>query len=148
MPYTFVRFAKCSACSDNAQPRVMVLCCVEWRYAVGIENYSEDVLLVVLPREPHLGPELDELTEIVSEGCNRDVIIDFSDVALLTSESICSLMILDKYLSSFGRQLVFCSASAEIKHIFGRTGLAAVFTFADDEHAAVAAVRRSSCVRE
>jgi len=114
---------------------------------VGIRNCSEDVLLVTLPREPHLGPELDEVTEIVSEGCNRDVIVDFSDVGMLTSESICGLMILDKYLSSFGRQLVFYNASAEIKHIFGRTGLAAVFTFADDEDAALEVVRRSPCMR-
>ena len=113
-----------------------------------VDNYLKDVLLVTLPREPHLGPELDKLTEIVSEGCSRDVIVDFTNVAMLTSESICSLMILDKYLSSFGRQLVFCNASAEITHVFGRTGLAAVFTFADDALAAVAAVRRSSGVCE
>lgn len=113
---------------------------------MGIENYLEDVLLVTLPREPHLGPELDEMTEIVSEGCNHDVIVDFSDVGMLTSQSICALMILDKYLSSFGRQLVFCNASAEIKHIFGRTGLVSVFTFADDEYAALQAVRQSPCM--
>ena len=110
-----------------------------------VENYLKDVLLVTLPREPHLGSELDEVTEWVSEGCNRDVIVDFSDVEMLTSETICEFMILDKYLSSFGRQLVFYNASAEIKHIFGRTGLASVFTFADDESAALQAVRRSSC---
>jgi len=113
---------------------------------VGIENYMEDVLLVTLPREPHLGSELDEVTEIVSEGCNRDVIVDFSDVGMLTSESICGLMILDKYLSSFGRQLVFYNASAAIKHVFARTGLAVVFTFANDEHAALRVVRRSPCM--
>ena len=111
---------------------------------MGIANYLEDVLLVTLHKEPHSGSELQELTEIVSTGCNRDVIVDFSEVEMLTSESICGLMILDKYLSSSGRRFVFCNASEEIKHIFERTGLAAVFTFADDEYAALQAVRRSS----
>ena len=112
---------------------------------MGIENYLKDVLRVTLPSEPHLGSELDEVTEIVSEGCESDVIVDFSEVGMLTSETICGFMILDKYLSSCGRQLVFYNASVEIKHIFGRTGLADVFTFADDEYAALQTVRRSSC---
>ena len=109
---------------------------------MGIRNTSEDILFVTLPCEPHLGSELDEVAEMISEGCDHDVIVDFSDVRMLTSESICALMILDKYLISFGRRLVFCNASAEVKHIFGRTGLESVFTFADDEHAALEAVRR------
>ena len=113
---------------------------------MGIEDYLEGILLVTLPREPHLGDELDELTEVVSEGCNRDVIVDFSEVEMLTSETICGLMILDKYLSSSGHQLVLCNASAQIRHIFKRTGLATIFTFAEDEYAAVQAVRRGSCL--
>jgi anti-anti-sigma regulatory factor len=109
---------------------------------VRIRSISEDILFVALPGEPHLGSELDEVTEMISEGCGRDVIVDFSDVAMLTSESICALMILDKYLISFGRWLVFCNASAEVKHIFARTGLESVFTFADDECAALEITRR------
>lgn len=113
---------------------------------MGIENYLEDVLLVTLPAEPHLGSELDEVTEMASEGCNRDVIVDFSEVDMLTSESICAFMILDKYLSAAERQLVFYNASPEIMHIFSRTGLSSVFTFADDEYGALQAVRRPVCM--
>ena len=113
---------------------------------MGIENYLEDVLFVSLPKEPHLGTELETLNEIASEGCNRDVIIDFSEVKVLTSESICGLMILDKYLASSGRHLVFFGASEAVKHIFERTGLAAVFQFADDEYLALQAVRRAPCL--
>jgi anti-anti-sigma regulatory factor len=112
---------------------------------VRIENYLEDVLFVSLPKEPHLGTELETLNEIASEGCNRDVIIDFSEVKVLTSESICGLMILGKYLASSGRHLVLFDASEAIKHIFERTGLAAIFQFADDEYSALQAVRRASC---
>ena len=113
---------------------------------MGIENYLEDVLFVSLPKEPHLGTELETLNEIASEGCNRDVIIDFSEVKVLTSESICGLMILDKYLASSGRHLVFFGASEAVKHNFERTGLAAVFQFADDEYLALQAVRRAPCL--
>ncbi|MBN2270352.1 MAG: STAS domain-containing protein [Sedimentisphaerales bacterium] len=108
---------------------------------MGIRNIAEDILFVTLPGEPHLGSELGEVTETISEGCNRDVIVDFSDVGMLTSESICALMILEKYLISSGRRLVFCNVSAEAKHIFGRTGLESVFTFTDKECAALQVVR-------
>lgn len=104
---------------------------------MSIQNFLEDVLLVTLPAEPHLGNELETLNEIAGEGCRRDVIVDFSRVEMLTSESICALMILDKYLSGSGRQLVVCNVSADVKHIFKRTGLEAVFQFADDEYAAL-----------
>ena len=110
---------------------------------MGIRSISEDILFVTLPSQPHLGSELDEVAEMIGEGCDRDVIVDFSDVGMLTSESICALMILDKYLSSFGRRLVFCNASAEVKHIFGRTGLEAIFRFAEDESAALQIARHS-----
>lgn len=113
---------------------------------MGIKNYSEEVILATLPREPQLGDELETLTELASEGCDHDVIIDFSNVVVLTSESLCSLMILDKYLSATGRKLVFCSASAEVRHVFKRTGLAAVFSFVDDEYAALKIVRSNSCL--
>ena len=113
---------------------------------MGIENYLEDVLLVRLPEEPHLGTELETLNEIASEGCAQDVIIDLSEVEILSSESICSLMILDKYLESSGHHLVFCGASQAVRHIFERTGLSSVFEFADDEHSALQSLRRGCCL--
>ncbi len=113
---------------------------------MSIQNFLEDVLLVTLPEEPHLGNELETLNEIAGEGCRRDVIIDFSRVEVLTSESICALMILEKYLSGSGRQLILCNVSLEVRHIFKRTGLEAVFQFTDDEYAALQSVRRASCL--
>jgi len=111
---------------------------------VGIENFVGDVFLVRLPLNPYRGDELEALNEMASQGCERDVIIDLSAVRILTSESICSLMILDKYLSTAGRQLVFCGASPEIMHVFERTGLASVFEFADNEYAALQHLQRCS----
>jgi len=67
---------------------------------MGIEYLSENVLLVCLPKEPQLSDELVTVNEIVSDGCARDVIIDFSIVELLTSESISSLIILERLLTS------------------------------------------------
>ena len=82
---------------------------------MGIEKLTENVLLVSLPQEPHLiSDELVTVNEIVSDGCACDVIIDFSSVTLLTSESISSLIILEGLLKSLGRKVILYAVSSMI----------------------------------
>ena len=100
---------------------------------MGIGNHPDDILIVTLSQEPHVGAELEELTNIVCEGRSRDVVVDFSGVEMLTSESICGLMILDKLLKGSGHKLVLYNLPSAIKQIFVRTGLLVVFDLADDE---------------
>jgi anti-anti-sigma regulatory factor len=52
---------------------------------------------------------------------------------MLTSESICGLMILSKLLQGAGRKLVLFNLPTAIQQIFVRTGLITVFDLADDE---------------
>ncbi len=108
---------------------------------MGIQHLFDDVLFVTLPTEPQSGDELERLNEIAADGSFHDVIVDFTEVKMLTSESICSLMILARYLSVSDRRLVFCNISAEIREIFIRTGLESIFTFVDDDYAAIQLVR-------
>lgn len=108
---------------------------------MGIQNYSERVLLVTLPEQPRQGDELEEAIRMLSEEVNHDVVVDFSSVRMLTSETLCNLVMLDRLVRKFGHLLVLCKVSAEIKHIFVRTGLAAVFEFAKDEPAALHCIR-------
>ncbi|MBN2137717.1 MAG: STAS domain-containing protein [Sedimentisphaerales bacterium] len=112
---------------------------------MGIEKYSGDAVFAILPKAPHLGDELDELIEIAGEGCDRDVVIDFSRVEMLVSESVCALMILDKYLAWSGRQLVLCNTPVPIMDMLERIGLSSVFTFADEERAVVQESGDCSC---
>ena len=100
-------------------------------------NFSEDVLFISLPEYPQHGDEIDTINKMLSNSVNRDVVIDFSKVKMLTSENICGLMILDKLLRGSHHQLVLCYVSSLIRQIFERTGLVAVFNFAEDEHEAI-----------
>jgi anti-anti-sigma regulatory factor len=111
---------------------------------MGIQSLSEDVLLITLPEQPQQGDELETVNNMLSETVDRDVVIDFSKVEMLTSESICGLMILDKLLRGSGRRLVLCSLPSAIKQIFVRTGLLTVFQFADSEPDALAHVHSSN----
>lgn len=112
---------------------------------MGIQNLSEGVLLVVLPEQPHLSYELETVNEIAAKRSDCDMIIDFSRVQMLTSETVCSLMILNKTLGGArpcsgeggGRRLVLCNVSCAVRRIFTLTGLETVFTFAEDRLAAL-----------
>ena len=108
---------------------------------MGIENFSKDVVVVTLPEQPQYGSELEAVSNLFAETVDRDVVIDFSKVEMLTSETICALMILDRLLGGAGHQLVLCNLPSTIKQIFIRTGLVTVFQFADDEDTAIEYVR-------
>ena len=100
---------------------------------MGLRNISEDVLLVTLPQQPQQSDELEAVNTMLSEAIDRDIVIDFSKVEMLTSESICGLLILAKLLAGAGHQLVLCSVPPAINDIFVRTGLLSVFEFTNTE---------------
>ena len=108
---------------------------------MGIQDMSEDVLLVSLPaEEPQIAEELKRVNEVVTErgGCN--VIVDFSGVEIITSSSVSNLIILHKFLSERGRRLVFCNVAFVTKCIFTVAGLDKIFNFAEDPSAALTAM--------
>lgn len=107
---------------------------------MGIRFFSEDVILVNLPAQPQQSDEFETLNGILSEKIDHDVVMDFSEVIMLTSESICGLLILAKLLGGAGHEFVLCSVPPAINDIFNRTGLLSVFEFADTEAEAVACV--------
>jgi anti-anti-sigma regulatory factor len=100
---------------------------------MGIQNFSEDVILITLPEQPQHGDEIDIVNKLLSDSVDFDVMVDFSKVEMLTSGSICGLMILSKLLQGAGRKLVLFNLPSAIQQIFVRTGLISVFDLADDE---------------
>ncbi len=111
---------------------------------MGIQNFSEDVLLADLPfKEPQIGNELKSLNEIISTRSDCDVVVDFSKVEIITSSNISNFLALRSLLREHGRQLILCSVSAPTKGIFTVAGLDAVFEFASDKYAALAAIQRA-----
>ena len=100
---------------------------------MGIQTFSEDILLITLPEQPQHSDEIEIVNKLLSDSVDFDVIVDFSKVEILTSGSICGLMILSKLLQGAERKLVLYNLPAAIKQIFERTGLVTVFDLADDE---------------
>jgi len=109
---------------------------------MGIQNFSEDILVVTLPEQPHTSHELESINEIASNSHGHDIVIDFSKVKILTSASVCNLMILRELLSSLGRQFVLFSVPPPVRNIFTITGLEGTFQFASDKFGALDLMQR------
>jgi len=97
-----------------------------------------------LPQEPDMGEELKTVTEIVRDRGDRDVVIDFSSVDIVTSSSLSKLLKLRKLSADCGHQLVFCNVAAATKGILTVTGLDGIFEFADDKFVALASLQMVS----
>jgi anti-anti-sigma factor len=108
---------------------------------MGIQNWSEDIILVDLPAEPQVGEEIKAVTAMVRDRGNCEVVIDFSSVDIVTSSSLSALLRLRKLLSDCGHRLVFCNVAPATKNIFTLTGIDEIFEFADDKFVALASLQ-------
>jgi anti-anti-sigma factor len=108
---------------------------------MGIQNWSEELILVDLPQEPELGDELKTATEVVRDRGDCEVVIDFSEVDIITSSSLSKLLKLRKLVGDCGHRLVFCSVAPATKGIFTITGLDGIFEIVDDKFVALASLQ-------
>lgn len=108
---------------------------------MGIQNWSENVILINLAKEPQMGEELQAAAEIVTNNSDSNIVIDFADVDIVTSSSIAKLLKLRKIIAANRQSLVFASASPQVKNIFTVTGLDTVFDFVDDQFVALAGLQ-------
>jgi len=111
---------------------------------MGIQNWSEDVILVDLPAEPQTGDELKSVTEMVRDRGDCEVVIDFSSVDIVTSSSLSKFLKLRKLLNDCGHRLIFCNVAPATKGIFTVTGIDSIFTFVDDKFIALASLQLTS----
>ena len=103
-----------------------------------IKAWSDETVVINLAREPAMGDDLAAVAEIVRNRQDCDVIIDFSDVDIITSSSLSMLLKLRKLLMKYGRRLALCNVKAATRGIFAVTGLAGVFEVIDDKSAVLA----------
>lgn len=108
---------------------------------MGIQNWSEDIVLVNLAPEPQMGEELQTVIETAAKNGGKDVVVDFADVDIVTSSSIAKLLKLHKNLIGGNHRLIFSSVKPHTEKIFAVTGLDNVFEFVDDQFLALASLQ-------
>lgn len=100
-------------------------------------EYAKNIILVELPPEPDIRPELNKLMKILDAGTNSDVIIDFSQVDIMTSMTLSGFLKVREKTIEVGRRLIFANASSITRDIFTVTCFDGVFEFADNRDQAV-----------
>jgi anti-anti-sigma factor len=108
---------------------------------MGIQNWSENIILVDLPTEPLMGDELKTVADIIKDRGDCDVVVDFSAIDIITSSSLSKLLKLRKMLMDWDHQMVFCSVAPATKGIFAVTGLEGIFKVVDDKFVALAGLQ-------
>jgi anti-anti-sigma factor len=108
---------------------------------MGIQNWSDNIIVVDLPPEPEIVDELKTVTEMARDRADVDVVIDFSDVDIVTSSGISSLLRLRKLLSDCSHRLIFCNIAPATKSVFVTTGVEEIFEFADDKFLALTSLQ-------
>jgi len=113
---------------------------------VEIQNLSENIVLVVLPREPNLINELQKVIETVTAEEKCDVVVDFSKADVITSTSIGKLINLRDLLRNRGCRLILSSMRLPTRCIFKVIGLEECFDFSDNKDTALAELEHTSKV--
>jgi anti-anti-sigma factor len=108
---------------------------------MGIQNWSEDIVLVNLAKEPQMGEDLQMAIEMAGAAGGCDVVIDCADVGIITSSSIAKLLKLRKVLQAGGRRMVLSSVAGPTKGVFTVTGLDSILEFVDDQYLALAGLQ-------
>jgi anti-anti-sigma factor len=106
-----------------------------------IQNSTEGVVFADLPEEPALEEELSEVTRLVGAAVACDVVMDFSQVTVLSSTCLAALLRLRNHLQEHGGRLVLCNIGVATRSILSATGLAETFETAGNKLDALAAVR-------
>lgn len=104
---------------------------------MAIKNESDGIIIVELPTEPNIRAELDTLMEVLRSGADNDVILDFSDVDIMTSMSLSGFLKVREIVIEAGKRLIFTNCAALTKDIFTVTCFDGIFEFIDDRTEAV-----------
>ena len=108
---------------------------------MNVENQSKNIIVVDLPPHPEATAELKSFAETLRDRIDRDVILDFSHLDIVTTAEIAELLTLRNLLSQKGHRLILCGICAAVRGIFTVTGLDKVFEFAESKSAALANVQ-------
>jgi anti-anti-sigma factor len=101
-----------------------------------METKSEHVVVLGSLDKPDKIEQIDRLLKATEENCDRDVVVDLSDVTI-SSMVITKLLELRKTVKGAGRELILCGVDTQVKSVFTITGLDGVFHIVKDRSLAV-----------
>jgi anti-sigma B factor antagonist len=83
-----------------------------------------------------------ELAQVAASPKNDRVLLDLSNVHLMTSAALVQLIVFNKMLEATGGRLILCQVRPEVYDVFNVMKLESMFQIEDDRAAALAAFDR------
>ncbi len=80
--------------------------------------WSEHIVIVRLPPEPQTSDELDRVVQVAVNDIGSDIIVDFTDLQIISKSSLRRLVVLHRILDGSTRRLGFCNISPAIRSVF------------------------------
>lgn len=96
---------------------------------MGIQQWSDSILVVDLSDDPLLSDDLDALLDRLAGRCDCDVLLDFANVSHVNSSNLALLLRLRKQQLGRDRKLRLCGLNQSVQAVFSVTGLEALFEF-------------------
>ncbi|MGE5295597.1 MAG: STAS domain-containing protein [Solirubrobacterales bacterium] len=103
-----------------------------------VQRWSEDVILVNLPKETGRQDGLQSVIALLREHGACDVVVDFSQVQKVTGDWLTHLEHIRKLANQGEHKLTLCGIAPSMRRIFAIARLDHVFDFAEDRFAALA----------
>jgi len=107
---------------------------------MGIQEWSDDILVVELNDDPQLSEDLGGAAARL-EAKPADVVLNFASVSFINSSNIARLLRLRKTVTSARRRLILCDVNTHVWGVFMVTGLDRIFEFTRDIATALATVQ-------
>lgn len=108
---------------------------------MSMQHWSENIVLVELPEGPQTGADLDHVIRHVCDRGNCSVVMDFTNVTILTSTALATLLRLNTLLDTCGQRLLLCGVGHATRGIISVTGLDDVFQIVDNRFDALTRVQ-------
>ena len=109
---------------------------------MAVQQWDDDTLVVQLTDDPILSEEMAEVNTRLGDAPS-DVVLDMSDLGLLTSSGISKLLRLRKRMIEAGRKLILCSLRDNVWSVFLATGLDSIFVFTENVTDALTGIQRA-----
>ncbi len=111
---------------------------------MSTQNWSDDIVLINLTKEPDMSNELQTLIGSTRRKPDKDIVIDMSNIDIISSSSIAKLLKLRKLQKHNNHRLIISSVGTQTQKIFELTGLDNVFEFVEDKFVALASLQLSA----
>ena len=112
-----------------------------------LEKWSDNVVVVRLAENPHMGEDLDALDGAIQQR-RLDAVVDFSGVRMINSSNLAKMIKIRRQMTAAESRLLLCGTNDQVWGAFLVTNLDKLFEFTGDVTTALAMLQMKTGNRQ